>query len=198
MQQTFTHNIAVEMARKKMQNTKSCPTTSCRSSAFSKAITNENGTFKIGILFLFLCNESFTLIFMGRGPVNQSVMCRFEVIVAFASHNGWGRFEVVMRLPILRLSNVRSSDMVGQNGGGCRFRNAWSSVTPTVLLAWNFKGFEGFLKLESNASDEDLPTRCRARTQDSMAEESVCCRFDQNSSGLFIVERRLRAFVTAS
>ena len=44
----------------------------------------------------------------------------------------------------------------------------------------------------------DLPTRCRARTQDSMAEESVCCRFDQNSSGLRIVERRLRAFVTAS
>ena len=29
-----------------------------------------------------------------------------------------------MRLPVLRLSNVRSSDMVGQNGGGCRFRNA--------------------------------------------------------------------------
>ena len=45
---------------------------------------------------------------------------------------------------------------------------------------------------------EDLPTRCRAKTQDSMAEESVCCRFDQNSSGLRIVERRLRAFVTAS
>ena len=53
------------------------------------------------------------------------------------------------------------------------------------------------LKLDPNVA-VILPTRCRAKTQDSMAEESVCCRLDQNSSGLRIVERRLRAFVTAS
>ena len=45
----------------------------------------------------FQVNE-FTFIFMGRDwPINQAIMCSFEVIVAFTTYNSRGRFEVIPR-----------------------------------------------------------------------------------------------------
>ena len=170
MQQTFTHNIAVAKRRCKiLKVAQQYPTPTIMQ---IKCILFQghphHGKWKLDfttmeILLLHTANPNifanfnrtlmpptfqvneFTFIFMGRDwPINQAIMCSFEVIVAFTTYNSRGRFEVIPRPLRIWGRKVRSSDMVGQNGRWCRLRNARTSITPAILLAYKIKNRDDF------------------------------------------------------
>ena len=91
--------------------------------------------FKKNLTFLVWCRQHG----LGGGPINQAVVCRLKIIVAFSSNcrgRGycWGCFKIARGRSRFRGRDIRTSQVIGQDSGWGCFGDTWGRITPAILL----------------------------------------------------------------